>query len=96
MEGSKNCVNNDNRKPEKKLREKRTIIISPFPDIEFLIYFERKILIHNYVYRISSNSSRPPNRPRPRIDRVRRLEANEIQRALELNVQCGQLNVNRL
>ena len=33
-----------------------------------------------YRYRISSNSSRPPNRPRPRIDRVRRLEAGEIQR----------------
>ena len=38
------------------------------------------------IYRISSNSSRPPNRPRPRIDRVRRLEASEIQRALELSV----------
>ena len=36
-------------------------------------------------YRISSNSSRPPNRPRPRIDRVHRLEASETQRALELS-----------
>ena len=49
-----------------------------------------------YIYRISSNSLRPPNRPRHRIDRVRRLEASEIQCALELSAQCGQLNLNRL
>ena len=57
------------------------------------------LLLENNIaetYRISSNSSRPPNRPRPRIHRVRRLEASEnlIHRALELSAQCGQLNVN--
>ena len=42
---------------------------------------------HAYTVFPRIGSSRPPNRPRPRIDRVRRLEASEIQRALELSVQ---------
>ena len=44
------------------------------------------------TYRISSNSSHPPNRPRPRIDRVRRLEASEMQRALELSTRYNYYN----
>ena len=42
---------------------------------------------NNLKYRISSNSSRPSNRPRPRIDHPGCVNASEIQRALELSAQ---------
>ena len=39
------------------------------------------------IYRISSNSSRPSNRPRLRLDRGGNSIVSEIQRALELTTQ---------
>ena len=58
-----------------------------FAAASLLLFILKMFFVYIIIYRISSNSSRPPNRPRPRIDRVRRLEASEIQRTLELSAQ---------